>query len=240
MWFPVTFSLIASRVQAAFLPRITSSLPIFGPRRAPIGARIIASTIMLVIVAAPPALACKGVNKLLEDDFSDPGSGWVEKAKTMAIEGGKLRLTTEPKHHSSASYEGDFFNNADACVTVIAPDVKDASIGMAGLMFYLTGTYDFYAFVMSPTGTAGVIRVLNGEFLFPVPARKAEGAHIGGNSTNTLRVTWDNGSVATYVNDRPFVKLKAKPPKNGRIGLYAESTGATWSFTHLLVTDPPR
>jgi hypothetical protein len=199
-------------------------------------------TIMIVAMAlaSGPAFGCKGVNKLLEDDFSNPESGWVEKVRTMAIKDGKLQLTTEPKRHSSASYEGDFFNNADACVTVIAPDVKDASIGVAGLMFYLTNSYDFYAFVINPTGQAAVLRLLNGDFLTPVPPRKAEGIKAGGNSSNVLRVTWNNGSIATYVNDRPFTTLKAKPPRNGKIGLYAESAGATWSFANVLVTDPQR
>lgn len=209
-------------------------------RVAVFAARILTITIGAIAVLLSPAFACKGVNKLFEDDFSTPDSAWVERARTMIIKDGKLQLTTEPRRHSSASYEGDFFNNADACVTVIAPDVKDASIGIAGLMFYLTNSYDFYAFVVSPAGQAGVIRMLNGDFLTPVPPRKADGTKTGGNSSNVLRVTWNNGSVATYINDRPFTTFKANPPRNSKIGLYAESAGATWSFTNVLVTDSPR
>jgi hypothetical protein len=200
----------------------------------------IASVIAALAIASGPASACKGANKLFEDDFSSSESSWVERVPTMTIKDCKLDLKSEPNRQASASYEGDFFNNADACVTVTAPDVKDASAGVAGLMFYLTNSYDFYAFVISPTGQAGVLRMLNRDFLTPVPPRKAEGIKTGGNSSNTLRVTWDNGSVTTYVNDRLFTKLKANPPRNGKIGLYAESAGATWSFTHVLITDPPR
>ncbi len=205
-----------------------------------LAAKFLTIVVGAMVVALTPASACKGVNKLFEADFTAPEPGWVQRAPTMIIKDGTLQLTTEPKRHSSASYEGDFFNNADACVTITAPDVKDASGGVAGLMFYLTNSYDFYAFVISPTGLAGVLRMLNKDFLTPVPPRKAEGVKVGGNSSNILRVTWNNGSVATYVNDQPFATLKANPPRNSKIGLYAESAGATWSFTKVLVTDPPR
>lgn len=201
----------------------------------------IISIVLVALAFAPgPANACKGLNKLLEDDFSNPGSGWLQQAPKMAIKGGKLQLTTEPMQHSSASFEGDLFNNADACVTVTAPDVKDESIGIAGLMFYLTNKYEFYVFAVSPAvGKAGVLRIVDGEFLTPVEFRAADGIKTGGNSVNTLRVTWNNGSVSTYINDHPFATFNARPPKNGKIGLYAESSGATWAFTQLLLTDVP-
>lgn len=201
---------------------------------------IVGLTVALIFMSSS-AFACKGLNKLLEDDFSNPEFGWAEQNVEMVIKDGKLQLTTAPGAHSAASYEGDFFNNADACVTVTAPDVKDDSIGYAGIMFYLTPSYEFYAFIISPGyGTAGVIRMVNGDFLMPIKGRKAKGINLGGNSTNTLRVTWEKGAVATYVNDQLFARFKAKLPKNGKIGLYAESSGATWSFSDLLVTDPPQ
>jgi hypothetical protein len=203
--------------------------------------KVIAGLAIALIVASAPAYACKGLNKLLEDDFTDPESGWAEQIPVMEITGGRLLLTTQPGQHSSASYEGDFFNDADMCVTVTAPDVKDESLGYAGIMFYLTPAYEFYAFLIGPgNGRAGVIRMVNGEFLAPVKERKAKGMKLGGKSVNTLRVTWNNGAVATYINDELFAKFKARPPRNGKIGLYAESSGATWSFTHVLVTNPPQ
>lgn len=203
--------------------------------------KFIAGLAIALMVASAPAHACKGLDKLLEDDFTDPESAWAEQVPVMEIKEGKLRLTTEPGRHSSASYEGDFFNNADVCVTVTAPDVKDESLGFAGIMFYLTPAYEFYAFIISPAnGKAGVIRMVNEEFLTPVKGRRVKAMKLGGNSTNTLRVTWDNGAVATYVNDELVAKFNARPPRNGKIGLYAESSGATWSFSDLLVTDPPQ
>jgi hypothetical protein len=203
--------------------------------------KLLTSIPVALALATSPALACKGVNKLLEEDFSNPETAWVEQLPTMVIKNGKLTLSTEPLLHSSTSYEGEFFNDGDFCVTVTAPDVKDDSVGMAGVMFYLTNEYEFYAFLINPAeGKAGIIRMSNGEFLFPVPARRAVGMNLGGKSVNTLRVTWKDGAVTSYVNDKLFAQLKAKPPRNGKIGLYAESAGATWSFSNVLVTDPPR
>lgn len=203
--------------------------------------KLLAAIPVALALATSPVLACKGVNKLLEEDFSSPETAWVEQVPTMVIKDRKLHLTTEPQLHSSASYEGEFFNDGDLCVTVTAPDVKDDSVGMAGVMFYLTNNYEFYAFLINPAdGKAGIIRMSNGEFLFPVPARRADGMNLGGKSVNTLRVTWKDGAVTAYVNDKLFAQFRAKPPRNGKIGLYAESAGATWSFSNVLVTDPPR
>jgi hypothetical protein len=201
--------------------------------------KFITALAAVLIFVSEPVLACKGLNKLLEENFTDPEPAWAEQNVEMTIKDGKLQLTTAPGAHSSASYEGDFLNSADACVTLTAPDVKDESIGAAGIMFYLTPSYEFYAFLIAPgTGTAGVIRMVNGEFLLPIKERKAKGIKTGGNSINTLRVTWHKGAVTTYINDTLFARFKAKVPKNGKIGLYAESTGATWTFSDILVTDP--
>jgi hypothetical protein len=203
--------------------------------------RIVMIAAAVATISAGPAIACKGVDKLLEDDFASLDFSWQELGPKMVIDNGRLTLSPEFPSHSSTSYEGDFFNDADACVTVVAPDVKDDNIGLAGMLFYLTNDYQFYAFVILPgAGAAAVMRFSNGDYLTPVGFRPAKGLKTGPNSKNTLRVTWNKGSVATYINDVPFATFKAKPPANGKIGFYAESKGGTWSFDDLLVTSAPR
>ena len=199
---------------------------------------VVAFGVLLLLTS--PSMACKGLDKLLEDDFST-NNMWRELAPEMQIAQGTLQLSVEPNHHSSTSYEGDFFPSGDACVTVIAPDIKDDNIGIGGLMFHLTGNYEFYTFVVAAgTGQAAIMRYSNGEYLYPVAFKPTNLVQTGPKSSNTIRVTWqENGSVAAYINDKPFANIKVKPPRNSKIGFYAESMGGTWSFDNLLVTSVP-
>ena len=202
--------------------------------------RLATAVLLAVAAVSSPALACKGPNLIFSDDFKtvdeawQPWGNWV----TFSISNGKAQLKSNPGSYAMAAYQGFFVDSADACVDVIAPDVKDPGSILGGLMFGGVGT-DFYAFLLRPNGNAAVFRNQNGGWLTPVAEKKADGAKTGANVTNTLRVTWKNGTAQTYVNDKPFATMKTLPIVNGKFGLYSEPEGNVYQFTNVKITDAP-
>ena len=208
----------------------------------------IASTLlaaMFVAAVASPALACKGTDSLLRDDFTevDPAwSPWWTDISSWDIADGKAAVKSDPGYAAIMRYEGDFFPAADACIDITIPDVRDPSNVWAGL-FFSDASYAEYIVYLTPDGKAGVFKLTNAGWLSPVPAKAFDSVKAG--EANTLRVVWSgpptgtapaDSTVQVFINDQPAFKFKVKPNDNRQIGLAGQTQGDTIELTNLSIT----
>ena len=209
--------------------------------------RVISTLLAALFVAAvaSPALACKGTESLLRDDFTeaDPSwNVWWPDTSSFDIADGKVAAKTEPDYIGIMLYEGDFFPAADACVDITMPDVRDPTYVWAGVNFYDANWANWIVYI-TPDGQAGVKKLTNDGWLNPVKAKAYDSFKPG--ETNTLRLVWSgpptgtaaaDPTVQVFVNDEPAFKFKVKPNGNRQIGLAVDTEGDTIEFTNLSIT----
>jgi 3-keto-disaccharide hydrolase len=201
------------------------------------------SVIYAVVAAAlatSPALACKGKNVLFEDDFAEPDPAWG-MWDAISITDGSLIIKTGASGIYSVLHEADVYDKADMCVDVTIPKYGKPGDVAASLLFgaqYNGDSKNYYQFWISPNGSVGVSRLLNGKWTNPVPSRKVEGMPTAPGSKVTMRVTLNGNRATIYVNDIKVVDFKVAPVEGGGFfGLAAEGTGESWSFDNLKLTD---
>jgi hypothetical protein len=209
--------------------------------------RVISTLLAVVFVAAvaSPALACKGTESLLRDEFTevDPSwNPWWPDVGSWDIADGKVTAKVDPNYASFMMYEGDFFPAADACVDITLPDVRDPSYIWGGLTFF-DATFANYIVFITPDGQAGVKKLTNDGWLNPVKAKAYDSIKPG--EANTLRLVWSGPAAGTaaadptvqvFINDQPAFKFKVKPNGNRQIGLAADTEGDTVEFSNLSIT----
>jgi hypothetical protein len=205
---------------------------------------LMTSALFALVVAANPALACKGSQSLLRDDFSDQDPAWGDDVDN--IRNGAMQLKSQPGRIYTAYYQGQNFPAADACVDMIAATTKDPNV-TGGLMFW-SGTKWNIAWISVAGGTAGVSGLDNTGWTYPVPARKTDAIKSAPNAVNTIRLTWKgppptnsrdapDPTVTMYINDKQFIKFKVPPNADRQIGFEVESEGGVFQFKNLSVTN---
>lgn len=203
--------------------------------------RMLACAVVATLLAASPALACKGKKVLFEDNFSEEDPSW-DTWEGARVEGGVMRMSPQPGRIALVLYKADVFDKADICVDLKVPDAKESSI--AGLVFAAENYDNFYTFWISPVyQTAGITRLSKKRWLDPVGARKVEGMNVKVGDTNTLRLTLNGSRATAYINDKKFIDFRINEVAGGGfIGLEgdgADKTAPVWEFTNLKVTDLP-
>jgi hypothetical protein len=196
---------------------------------------------VLLGLVSTQALACKGPNLQMTDDFSEVDEAWSPFFPAlMKIDGGKLSISSDPGKFNAIVYEGSFFPAADVCVdvTTTGPTSRDALSGGAGLAFAITSYSDFFVFMVRPDGTGQISHLTNKGWLNPVPLKKSDAIKTGANAVNTLRVKYNKTGGTAYVNDKPFANFKIiGGADNSKIGFYTESEGGIWGFDNLRISD---
>jgi hypothetical protein len=199
-----------------------------------------------LILVVGPALACKGPNVKFMDDFRQIDDSWDVDRDTDAVtvEDGKARIKAGASEGFTVLYGGFIFDDADFCVTVQVPWLRDnVHQPAAGLVFWGEDYGNYYTFAITPGGEAAIVRRVKGTWFYVIDYRKVDSIKTGPGDKNVLRVTTRGDSITTYVNDTKFASVRAQVPKNGgQIGLHAESEMThrnTWDFTDLKVTDLP-
>jgi len=194
-----------------------------------------------------PALACKGVETVLRDDFTDQDPAWDVSNVDVQIGGGVLKQTAQAGRIANVRYAGMSFPGGDACVDITMPDSPGENV-RAGLGLWTGKGWDFV--IISPDGTAGVDRLVGDDWLSPVPNRKFDGVKTGPGAVNRLRITWKappgdaaktapDPTVTVYINDKQFIRYKVAPNANRLISTYVDGagSGATFLFKNLVVTN---
>lgn len=197
-------------------------------------------------LAATPAMACKGANSLLRDDFQDEDPAWGLSEQTAAkLDGGSLNFTTAPDYSQYLFYAGQNFPAADACVDVVFPSTLSKAFIQAGMGFW-SGRLLYFA-VIQPDGQAGVRGLQNGNWTTPVPVRKTDLVKTGPGAVNQVRLVWkgppasdsaasSDPTVQFYINGQLFIKFKVPPNEEREFALFAITQGLTLSFKNLNIT----
>ena len=211
--------------------------------------RVISTLVGALLIAgvASPALACKGTDSLLRDEFTeaDPSwNVWWPDTSSFDIADGKVAAKVDPGYWAVMMYDGDFFPAADACIDITIPAVGDPTTVWAGLTF-LDEKYANWIVYLTPDGKAGVAKVTNDGWLYPVKAKAYDS--IKQEEANTLRVVWSgppaagsteaaDPTVQVFVNDEALFKFKVKPNANRQVGVAIQTEGETVEFSNLAIT----
>lgn len=192
------------------------------------------------ILAAGPALACKGSKVLLEDNFSFVDAGW--DVGDAVIGNGAMTITPKPDHGYSVLYIGDVYPNGDICVDITMPQAKNPKDEYlsAGILFMAVDYGAYHYFWAAPSGYVGVSRLANDKWTNPVPPRQvAFNKQVG--ATNTLRVTYGGGRGTIYINDKKIVDFRAQESAGaeyfGLRGDSEEKAQNAWKFSNVKITD---
>jgi hypothetical protein len=201
--------------------------------------RLLSVTVIALttVFGANPAFACKGSTLLFSDSFKEADPAWSQDGGTVNIANGRMQIESDAGYFGLASYQGSFFPTGDVCVDVVAPDVKDQTSIIGGIAFADKDFNNFYVFAVRPDGSAIVLRHQNGGWLTPIPAKKMDAIKTGSGVDNLLRLTVKDGSASAYVNDQLFYTFKIQNEAAGKVGLYVESAGLTYSFMNIKVTN---
>jgi hypothetical protein len=203
--------------------------------------RLALGVLLAITFASSQALACKGREVLFEEKFQEEDPGWSE-VDGLTISGGRAEFKPKAGYHNWSIYGGAAFSEADICVDLVVPSFKEEAVG--GFVFWSQGRDNFYAFRISTAqgGHAQILRLQGQNWLTPVAWRKAPSLKVNTGAANQLRVTVKGNEAQTFINDRPFVKLKGVAPLGAQIGLYAsseEKEANGWVFTSVVVTKLP-
>jgi hypothetical protein len=141
---------------------------------------------LLALMLASPALACKGAETLLRDDFTDEDPAWnIEANNAATIGNGVLTLKSDAGHFQNLMYQGMNFPEADVCVTLIAPNGKPSPDTQGGIGIW-TGKAWNYIYITTD-GNAGVAGLQDGSWTNPVPMRKSDAIKTGNDAARPLR-----------------------------------------------------
>jgi len=134
--------------------------------------------------------------------------------------------------------------DADICVTVQIPhNFSDARIA-GGVIFGGDEGGDLNAFIISPTGKGGVVRIANQKFESPMgPPQPVKGLNAAPGAKNRVRVMVRGSSATFYVNNQPFAATFNGPLPNGagKVGIIVSSEPSkkdSWKFANFRATGP--
>jgi WD40 repeat protein len=162
-------------------------------------------------------------NLLYEDDFSDPGSGWLVLTKDdyeigyqkgayrLALDRDKTVIWGQPEPALSL---GDFAVEVDAHL-VAGP--LDSDLGL--LIRYDLDDSTFYFFQINGEGEYKVLLRAEGKWIRLVQGTAADAANTGHDADNRLRVVCDGERFSFYVNDVHVTDVVDDTLGSGGIGL---------------------
>jgi hypothetical protein len=225
--------------------------------------RLATAVVLILAASAGPVLACKGSTTILQDNFQTAEPDWHG---TVSIANGHAVVTSTPFYDGQniitatfggAFYGGKHIDSGDACVDIVGPQVADPTTASAGIMFGFTDIDSYWVFLAREDGQAAVFHYLpfdqNGgaeATLVPIAYQPSAALKHGGGVTNTLRVSWNGKSGATYINDQPFWPFAIPQPfQRTFVGLYVDpgfpptyslqgAVPMSYQFSNLKITNP--
>jgi hypothetical protein len=168
-------------------------------------------------------------NVLFKDDFSDPSSGWETwsepSGSMVAYQNGGLRIFIAEKQFDYWSRPGKRMEDVHLEVDVIklgGPDDNDF-----GLICRYQDRDNFYAFLASSDGYAGILKVKEGKYNILTGTQMTYSEAIGKGATqNHLRADCNGSTLSLSANGKKILDVQDTDFKTGEIGLIA-GTGDT-------------
>ena len=184
---------------------------------------------------------------LFKDDFSDPMSGWdriQEVDKVTDYVNGGYRIYVNDTQTDNWSNPGKYFKG-DVSVEVDAaklPGPDDNDFGLICRYNILKGNYNFYYFLISSDGYAGIGRMKDGDRqLISGDEMQSTGVIKQGAATNHIRADCIGNSLTLYVNDVQVATVNDISFSEGDVGLMAgayEVPGVDILFENYIVFKP--
>jgi hypothetical protein len=173
--------------------------------------------------------AVQSGNILFKDDFSDPSSGWETwnepSGSMVAYQNGGLRIYIAEKQYDFWSRPGKRVSDVRLEVDAIklgGPDDNDF-----GLICRYQDRDNFYAFLASSDGYAGILKVKEGKYMvIGGPQMTFSESIRRGAAQNQLRAECSGLNLTFYVNGQKVLEAMDGDFKTGEIGLIA-GTGET-------------
>ena len=161
---------------------------------------------------------------LFKDDFSDPSSGWETwsepSGSMVAYQNGGLRIYIAEKEFDYWSRPGKRVGDVQLEVDVIklgGPDDNDF-----GLMCRYQDRDNFYAFLATSDGYAGILKVKDGQYNLISGKQMAYNESIRkGGSMNHLRADCNGSTLTLYTNGKQVLSVQDQDFKTGEIGVIA-------------------
>ena len=175
--------------------------------------------------------------------LSDPLTSWPlnfgAQGDAVMLKNGAVHIVESDSAANWVTYPGFSFTDMDASVTITA---ETATGNAAGMIFWSTGTSDFFLFsVADPSGTFAVTRHLGAggwQIIVPYTANAAIKTGVG--AVNKLHIVTKGNSVALSINDQSIGNLALQAPAGGgTVGIEGEGQAgkpADYIFSNLSVS----
>lgn len=190
----------------------------------------------------PTPVAVSG-SILFQDDFSNLKSGWNTWNKNdslVAYQAGGLRIfVNEPEidYWSRPKYSFD-----DTMINVDAVKIGGPDNNQYGVICRYQDEANFYGFLISSDGYAGIIKVFEGNYQMISGKMLAyQDAIIQGDALNYLRADCNQSDLTFYINGTKVLEAQDNSFTSGDVGLIAgtyEETGVDIFFDNFIVYKP--
>jgi len=181
---------------------------------------------------------------LLFDDFSDATSGWETwsdpNGSFVAYQNGGLRLLVKEKEFDYWSRPGKRF--VDARIEVDAVKLAGPNDNDFGLICRYQDRNNFYAFLVSSDGYAGIVRVEDGKYRVISGAQLSYNQNIRqGDALNHLQADCIGQTLALKVNNQVVAQVQDGGLAAGEVGVIAGTNatpGVDIFFDNFVVSKP--
>jgi hypothetical protein len=164
---------------------------------------------------------------LLEDDFSDPGSGWLERSNgdEWWYENGEFHGLVKGSYYLVwQGYPGKVFSDFD--LEIDARKVDGPNGAGYGLAFRSAGWDSTYVFNITGDGNYTLFKIVDGQRSDVVGWASAPDIINRDNSTNHLRVVCQGSHIWCYVNGQLLADVMDESHAEGEIGFSFETQEA--------------
>jgi len=182
-------------------------------------------------------------NILYQDDFSDEKTGWEVVNNAYELKGyssNGYMISIKPANSRSVSTTGLSFS--DSITDVEVQKITGARDSQFGLICRYQDKFNFYAFVISSDGYAGIVRLLDGEIelLGSDQYIRVEGIATD-DGVNNITASCVGENLRLIVNNETIVSAQDSNFINGQNGFLVETfeeKTATVVFNELIILKP--
>jgi hypothetical protein len=180
---------------------------------------------------------------LFQDDFSSPNSGWdryTSETYSTEYEDGTYRIEVLEMNHEAWALPG--LNFSDVLIETTVTKTSGPEDNVFGVLCRYQDQENFYFFLISSDGYAGIGQYLDGErSLLSGESMLPSKAIVTSNATNSLRVRCVDETLSMEVNGTLIYELQSDALAAGDVGLIAgsyEQSGLTVLFDDFSVRNP--
>ena len=177
------------------------------------------------------------------DDFSNPESGWHAQSSddhSVLYDWGGLRFRINRSDFDMWSYPPQEYSNA--IIWVEAAKLEGTNDNAFGLLCRIQENGDYYAFLISSDGYAGIARRQSGTYrMLSGDSMSYSEAVSSTSGLYRLRAVCDGNDLSFFVNDQLVAAATGDGLVSGRVGVLAgtySQAGVDIFFDNFIVTVP--